>query len=31
VFASKLEGAANVRLSNLEDVFIKLTNRRVEA
>jgi len=30
-FASKLEGAANVRLSNLEDVFIKLTNRRVEA
>lgn len=29
-FASKLEGAANVRLSNLEDVFIKLTNRRVE-
>ncbi|GAA0122739.1 MAG: ABC transporter ATP-binding protein [Clostridium argentinense] len=29
-FASKLDGAANVRLSNLEDVFIKLTNRRVE-
>lgn len=31
LFASKLEGNVNIRSSNLEDVFIKLTNRRVEA
>ena len=30
-FAAKLQGSVNIRLSNLEDVFIKLTNRRVEA
>ncbi|WP_032122511.1 ABC transporter ATP-binding protein [Clostridium amazonitimonense] len=31
VFASKLEESVNIRPANLEDVFIKLTNRRVEA
>ncbi|GAA0117534.1 ABC transporter ATP-binding protein [Clostridium senegalense] len=31
LFASKLEGNVNIRSSNLEDVFIKLTNRKVEA
>ncbi len=30
-FASKIEGSVNIRPSNLEDVFIKLTNRRVES
>ena len=30
-FAAKLQGSVNIRPSNLEDVFIKLTNRRVEA
>lgn len=28
-FAAKLTGSVNIRPSNLEDVFIKLTNRRV--
>lgn len=31
VFAAKLQGSVKIRPSNLEDVFIKLTNRRVEA
>lgn len=30
VFAAKLQGSVKIRPSNLEDVFIKLTNRRVE-
>lgn len=29
-YASGLEGSVNIRPSNLEDVFLKLTNRRVE-
>jgi len=29
LFAAKLTGSVNIRPSNLEDVFIKLTNRRV--
>lgn len=29
-FADKVQGNVNIRFSNLEDVFIKLTNRRVE-
>lgn len=31
VFAAELQGSVNIRPSNLEDVFIKLTNRRVGA
>lgn len=31
IFASELQGSVNIRPSNLEDVFIKLTNRRVGA
>ncbi len=30
-YAAALEGSANIRFSNLEDVFLKLTNRRVES
>lgn len=30
-FASEVNGSVNIRPSNLEDVFIKLTNRRMEA
>lgn len=30
VFAAKLQGSVKIRPSNLEDVFIKLTNRRVD-
>ena len=30
-YAAKLEGSINIRSSNLEDVFLKLTNRRVES
>lgn len=30
-FASNLQGSVNIRPANLEDVFIKLTNRRVGA
>ncbi|KAJ52353.1 ABC-2 type transport system ATP-binding protein [Clostridium tetanomorphum] len=30
-FAAELQGSVNIRPSNLEDVFIKLTNRRVGA
>ncbi|UWG98475.1 ABC transporter ATP-binding protein [Dehalobacter sp. DCM] len=30
-YAAALEGSVNIRPSNLEDVFLKLTNRRVES
>jgi ABC-2 type transport system ATP-binding protein len=30
-YAAALEGSVNIRPSNLEDVFLKLTNRKVES